>query len=59
MGVWFFILILAIFAYYIFTKSAFKMGQPPLTSINMAVEQIKKETANRFKRIHRAWVEFG
>ena len=59
MGVWVFILILAIFAYYIFTKSAFKMGQPPLTSINMAVEQIKKETANRFKRIHRAWVEFG
>jgi len=34
MGIWGIILAVAIFAIYIFRKSAFKMGQPPLTSIS-------------------------
>jgi len=34
MGIWGIVLAVAIFAIYIFRKSAFKMGQPPLTSIS-------------------------
>jgi len=33
-GIWGIILFVALFALYIFRKSAFKMGQPPLTSIS-------------------------
>ncbi len=33
-GIWGIVLAIAIFALYIFRKSAFKMGQPPLTSIS-------------------------
>ncbi|MEP6342996.1 MAG: LptF/LptG family permease [Maricaulaceae bacterium] len=56
-GVWFVILIVAIFAFYIFTKSAFKMGQPPLTSINMGIKNMKMAMSGRIKRLRRAWVE--
>lgn len=56
-GVWSIILIVAIFAYYIFTKSAFKMGQPPLTSINMGIKNLKGKIGQRLIRIRRAWVE--
>ena len=55
--VWAIILIVAAFAFFIFTKSAFKMGHPPLTSINMAIENIKRKIAARFMRMRRAWVE--
>ena len=34
LGVWLIILLIGIFAFYIFYKSAFKMGQPPLSSIS-------------------------
>jgi len=51
-GIWPIILAVAIFAFYLFRKSAYKMGQPPLTTVsfymNHITEKIKKRIANLF-----------
>lgn len=57
LGIWSIIFVVAIFAWYIFTKSAFKMGQPPLTSINQVISNMTDKIAARFKRFKRAWQE--
>jgi len=57
LGIWGIITIVAIFAFYIFTKSAFKMGQPPLSSINLLLQGIKDKFGKRISRLRRAWVE--
>ena len=57
LGVWAIIAMVTLFAYYIFTKSAFKMGQPPLTSINFVIKNIKNDIGRRLLRVKRAWME--
>ncbi len=42
LGIWSVIAIVAIFAAYIFWKSAFKMGQPPLTSFALQIAHYQK-----------------
>ena len=48
LGIWPIIVAVAIFAWYIFTKSAYKMGQPPLTTLsyylNHAIQVARKRT---------------
>ena len=58
-GIWPIIAIVAIFAWYIFTKSAFKMGQPPLTSVNAFITSVKDRMFARIARLKRAWFEFS
>jgi len=58
-GIWPIIAVVAIFAWYIFTKSAFKMGQPPLTSVNAFITSIKDRIFARIARLKRAWFEFS
>ena len=57
LGVWTIIALVAAFAYYIYIKSAVKMGQPPLSSINIAIQGFKDSLAARIHRLKKAWVE--
>lgn len=57
LGVWAIIALVALFAYYIFIKSALKMGQPPLTSINIGLKNIRGNLSERAARLRRAWLE--
>jgi len=57
LGVWTIIALVAAFAYYIYTKSAFKMGQPPLSSINLGIQAFKDRLGKRIQRLKKAWVE--
>ena len=59
LGIWPIIGVVAIFAWYIFTKSAFKMGQPPLTSVNAFITSVKDKILLRIARFKRAWFEFS
>jgi len=43
LGIWSIMLVVAIFAFFLFWKSAYKMGQPPLTSFSHWVGHIKGE----------------
>lgn len=43
LGIWGIILILAVFAAIVFRKSAFKMGQPPLTSFAQWIAHMQKQ----------------
>ncbi len=56
-GVWTIIVLVAGFAYYIYIKSAVKMGQPPLSSISIAIQGFKDRLGKRFARLKKAWVE--
>lgn len=56
-GVWSIIVIVALFAFYIYTKSAFKMGQPPLTSLNIGLKNAQKKMSAWLGRFKRAWAE--
>ena len=40
-GIWGIIALLALFAFYIFRKSAYKMGQPPLTSFQHYISHLQ------------------
>lgn len=57
LGVWTIIALVAAFAYYIYIKSAIKMGQPPLSSINLAIQSLKDKLTKRLARLKKAWVE--
>ena len=46
-GIWTIVIIVTIFASYIFRKSAFKMGQPPLTAISHWMNHITAQVKNR------------
>ena len=56
LGIWGIIFVVAIFAFVLFRKSAFKMGQPPLTSFSHWVGHIKGEilaTVQKYTRDRR------
>ena len=52
-GIWGLIAAVALMAFVLFWKSAFKMGQPPLTSFSHWVGHIKDEILDQVKRITR------
>lgn len=43
LGIWGIVFVVAVFALYIFRKSAFKMGQPPLTSISHWITHVTEK----------------
>ena len=51
LGIWGIIFAVAIFAFVLFWKSAYKMGQPPLTSFSHWVGHIKGEIVSKFLQI--------
>jgi len=52
-GIWGIIALVAIGAFFLFRKSAYKMGQPPLTSFSHWVGHIKDEIWDAFKKLTR------
>ena len=56
-GIWAIIGGLAIFAAYIFRKSAYKMGQPPLTSIAQFFSDISDDIRNKILALQRLGAE--
>jgi lipopolysaccharide export system permease protein len=51
LGIWGIIIVVAIFAFILFWKSAYKMGQPPLTSFSHWVGHIKGEIVSGFQSL--------
>ena len=51
LGIWGIIILVAIFAFVLFWKSAYKMGQPPLTSFSHWVGHLKGEIISRFQNL--------
>ena len=51
LGIWGIIIIVSIFALLLFRKSAYKMGQPPLTSLSHWVGHMKGEIISTFKKL--------
>lgn len=51
LGIWSVIAVVTVFAAYIFWKSAYKMGQPPLTSFAMQVAHWQKQVRTAFSRL--------
>ncbi len=58
-GIWPVIIAVALFAFWIFRKSAYKMGQPPLTSVSHYMSHIQGEIGNKLKAIRRFGAEAG
>ncbi|WP_026941596.1 LptF/LptG family permease [Hellea balneolensis] len=58
-GIWPIIIGVALFALWIFRKSAYKMGQPPLTSVSHYMGHIQGEISSKIKAIHRFGAEAG
>ncbi len=57
LGIWGIILVVAIFAFFLFWKSAYKMGQPPLTSFSHWIGHIKGEILSAIQSLtHRRHV---
>ncbi|MDB2438903.1 LptF/LptG family permease [Hellea sp.] len=56
-GIWPIIIAVAIFAFWIFRKSAVKMGQPPLTSIAHYMSHIQADIGRKFAAIRRFGAE--
>ena len=50
-GIWPIILAVAIFAFYLFRKSAYKMGQPPLTTVSFYMNHITEKFRHRIARL--------
>ncbi len=53
LGIWGIIGVVAVFAFVLFWKSAYKMGQPPLTSFSHWVGHIKGELLGALKKLTR------
>lgn len=53
LGIWGIIAAVAIFAFFLFWKSAYKMGQPPLTSFSHWVGHVKGEVLEHVKSLTR------
>jgi len=51
LGIWGIIAILAAFATYIFRKSAYKMGQPPLTSFQHYISHVQGKIGERIRAL--------
>jgi len=47
-GIWPIIIAVALFAFWLFRKSAYKMGQPPLTSVSHYMNHIQGEIRKKF-----------
>jgi len=58
-GIWPIILAVALFAFWIFRKSAYKMGQPPLTSISHYMTHIQGKIRKRITSFRRFGAEQG
>ncbi len=54
LGIWGIIFVVSVFALILFRKSAYKMGQPPLTSFSHWVGHIKGEIISTFKNLRRS-----
>ena len=50
-GIWPTIIVVGLFAAWIFRKSAYKMGQPPLTAISFYINGLQENIKTRIKRI--------
>jgi len=57
LGIWPVIGIVALFAFYIFRKSAYKMGQPPLTAFAHFVSHMQEQIKNALMSIRMRGVE--
>jgi len=53
-GIWPIIGLVAVFAFYIFRKSAYKMGQPPLTTFAFYVASLQTFVIDKFKSLTRS-----
>lgn len=53
LGIWGIIIVVMIFAFILFWKSAYKMGQPPLTSFSHWVGHMKGEIVGGFRKLTR------
>ena len=51
-GIWPIIGVVALFAGYIFRKSAFKMGQPPLTAVSFYMKTIQDSVVSKIQKIN-------
>ena len=58
-GIWPIIIVVALFALWLFRKSAYKMGQPPLTSVSHYMTHIQGEIRNKLTSIRRFGAETG
>jgi len=50
-GIWPTIALVALFAFVIFRKSAFKMGQPPLTSVSFYIARLQNNLRDKVKML--------
>jgi len=50
-GIWPIIIATSLFAAYIFRKSAYKMGQPPLTSISFYIDHAISTVRSRIRTV--------
>lgn len=58
-GIWPIIIAVALFAFWLFRKSAYKMGQPPLTSVSHYMTHIQGEIRKKFNSFRRFGAEAG
>lgn len=59
LGIWGIIAVVAVFAFLLFRKSAFKMGQPPLTSFSHWVGHIKGEMLGGLSSLRQRYFRRG
>ena len=58
-GIWPIIIAVALFALWLFRKSAYKMGQPPLTSVSHYMSHIQGKIRDKFNAIRGIGAESG
>jgi lipopolysaccharide export system permease protein len=58
-GIWPIIIVVALFALWLFRKSAYKMGQPPLTSVSHYMSHIQGKIRDKFNAIRGIGAEAG
>ncbi len=58
-GIWPIIIAVAFFAFWLFRKSAYKMGQPPLTSVSHYMTHVQGEIRKKLNIIRRSGAEAG
>ena len=58
-GIWPIIIAVALFAFWLFRKSAYKMGQPPLTSVSHYMTHIQGEIRKKITSLKRFGAEQG
>lgn len=58
-GIWPIIIAVALFAFWLFRKSAYKMGQPPLTAVSHYISHIQGEIRKKISSVKRFGAEQG